>query len=211
MKMKQNFDFIIIYKPIVDFYKKYQNWILGIVSGCTLIIVLTIIVVVRLKQTQHRAWEKISVAQGYFYQKNFNEGYKFLDEVINNYRNTKYAGYAMYLKATTLYDNKDFVATKELCKKIIQLKKPKVVQPFAMYLLGQSYQNLAEFNSAIEVYNKIIKTFPNHFIVPKVYESLANVYLLVGDTENAKNVFDKMNILYPASYWSNIAQKNLTR
>jgi TolA-binding protein len=98
----------------------------------------------------------------------------------------------------------------DLISKILELKKIKSILPHTLYLLGQCYQNLNDFTNAINTYNNFISKYPNHFLTPRVYESLAITYELAGEKENARNVYDKLNILYPGSYWSNLAQQKLT-
>jgi tetratricopeptide (TPR) repeat protein len=201
-----------ILTPVIKFYNKYQNIILGVLGAIVLIIVFTIITITRLQQTQKRNWEKISLAQSYIYNKMYVEGFKLLDEIINTSKNSKYSAYAMYIKASFLtdeLDNSDYATAKDLCLKILELKKPKTLLPHTLYLLGQCYQNLGDFTNAVKTYNEFISKYPNHFLTPRVYESLAITYDLAGDKENVKNIYDKINILYPGSYWSSIAQKKL--
>jgi len=201
-----------ILKPAIELYNKYQNIVIGIAGGLVLIIVLSVLTITRLQQTQKRNWEKISIAQSYLHNKMYAEGFKLLDEIINSSKNSKYSAYAMYIKASFLtdeLDNSDYRVAKDLCLKILEINKPKSIIPHTLYLLGQCYQNLGDFTNAINTYNNFISKYSNHFLTPRVYESLAITYELADDKENVRNIYDKMNILYPGSYWSNLAQQKL--
>ncbi len=198
-----------ILKPALELYNKYQNIIIGIVGGIVLVVILAIMTITRLQQTQKRNWEKIAIAQAYLHNKMYSEGFKLLDEIISSSKRAKYSTYAMYTKSTFLFENNDFATAKDLCLKILEVNKPKSIIPHTLYLLGQCYQNLGDSKNAISTYNIFISKYATHYLTPRVYESLAVTYELVGDKENARNVYDKMNILYPGSYWSNLAQQKL--
>lgn len=199
-----------VLQPLLNFYNKYQNIIIAIAGSLLLITVLAVITITRTNQIQKRNWEKIAMAQAYLYQKMYNEGFKLLDEIISTSKNSQYTSYALYTKATFLINNGDFATGKELCTKILEIKKSKSLIPHTLYLLGLCYQNLADTKNAIGTYNDFISKYPSHYLTPRVYESLALVYQSIGDIENAKNTYDKLNILYPGSYWSALAQKKLS-
>lgn len=198
-------------KLVVEFYNKYKNWIIGITSSVGIVTLLIIIFFVRMKQTKEYVQNQIVISESYLYQKNFVEAYKILDNIITHYKKTKYAGYAMYLKAKSLYDNQDFESSIKLCTEILKFKKPKSVVVPTMYLLGQSYVAVNNYDDAIKVYNEIITNYPNHFYTARVYESLALCYELKGDTKSAKTIYEKMNLLYPGTYWSEIAQQKISK
>jgi TolA-binding protein len=199
----------IFLQIIKNFYEKYKNWIIGIGTGVIISVLLVVIMIYRIKQTKEYVSQRLLVAESYIYQKNFNEVYKILDEIINHYKNSKHAGYAMFLKANVLYDNKDFVQAKQVCIDFLKIKKPKSVVVPMMYILGQSYLALNDFDNAINVFNEITQKYVEHYYTPRVYESLTFCYELKGDTQSARSIYEKMNILYPNSYWSNIAQQKL--
>lgn len=207
--MKQQFNIEILLKPLKDFYLKYKNWIIAVTSTVGLVVLLLIIVVIRLHQTKQYVLQRLLTAEAYLYQKNFADGYKILDEIVNHYKNTKYAGYAMYLKANSLYENKDYISAKSLYENIIKINKPKSVIVPSMYMLGLCLMNLSSFDEAINWFNKIVQKYADSIYTPRVYEMLALCYEQTGDTQSAKSVYEKMNVLYPGSYWSTIAQKKL--
>jgi len=207
--MKQKLSGEIFLQLLKKFYERYKNWIIGIGTVLIISIVLAVIIVFRIKQTKEYVSQRIIIAESYIYQKNFNEAYKILDEIISHYKNSKYAGYAMYLKANALYDNNDFDKVKQICIDFLKLKKPKSVVVPMMYILGQSYVALNDLDNAIKVFSDITQKYVEHYYTPRVYESLAFCYELKGDTQSSKSIYEKMNILYPNSYWSNIAQQKL--
>ena len=214
MKEENNFDFetfldLIKNSKIKDFYEKYKNWIISVGFSLILISFLVIVVMMKLHQTKVRAEEKIAVAESYFYTGRFDDGMRLLDEIINTYKNTKYFSYAMYLKANFLYEHKNFEQAKKICLEILSFKKTKNIIVPTMYILAQCYQNLNNFDEAIKVFNDIVKEFPDHYLTPRVYESLGFCYELKGDLQKAKEVYERMNILYPGTYWASIAQQKL--
>jgi tetratricopeptide (TPR) repeat protein len=214
MKEENNFDFekildLIKNSKIKDFYEKYQNWIISVGFSLILISFLVIVVMMKLHQTKVRAEEKIAVAESYFYTGRFDDGMRLLDEIINTYKNTKYFSYAMYLKANSLYEHKNFEQAKKVCLEILSFKKTKNIIVPTMYILAQCYQNLNNFDEAIKVFNDIVKEFPDHYLTPRVYESLGFCYELKGDLQKAKEIYERMNILYPGTYWASIAQQKL--
>jgi len=196
---------------IKNFYKKYKNWIIGIASVLLITVLLAVIIIFRMKHAKEYVSQRLLFAESFLYQRNFNEANKILDEIINNYKNSKYAGYAMYLKANVLYDNKDFVQAKQVCIDFLKIRKPKYVVVPMLYILGHCYLALNDFDNAIEIFNEITQKYVEHFYTPRVYESLALCYELKGDFQSARNVYEKMNVLYPNSYWSEIAQQKLNK
>ena len=196
---------------IKNFYKKYKNWIIGIASVLLITVLLAVIIIFRMKHAKEYVSQRLLFAESFLYQRNFDEANKILDEIINNYKNSKYAGYAMYLKANVLYDNKDFVQAKQVCIDFLKIRKPKYVVVPMLYILGHCYLALNDFDNAIEIFNEITQKYVEHFYTPRVYESLALCYELKGDLQSARNVYEKMNVLYPNSYWSEIAQQKLNK
>ena len=207
--MKEKLDTEILLKPFKDFYFKYKNWILGVTVIVVLVVSLSVLTVVRLKQTRKYVFERISMAEGYLYQKNFTEGYKILDEIITRYKNSKYGGYAMYIKASYLYENGDYNSALQICKDILKIKKPKSVIVPASYMLGICYMSVKDYDNAIKVFKEITEKFADSFYTPRVYEVLAMCYEIVGNNSEALKIYEKMNTLYPNTYWSDLAQKKL--
>ncbi|MFN3550839.1 MAG: tetratricopeptide repeat protein, partial [Endomicrobiia bacterium] len=122
---------------------------------------------------------------------------------------SKYAGYALYLKANFLYEKGDFQQAKEVCLNFLNFKKPKTFILPMMYILAQCFLNLNNFDEAIKIYNEIIQKYPEHYLIARIYESLAICYELKGDIQSSKQIYERMNILYPGSYWAEIAQQKL--
>lgn len=209
--MEQKLSFEVFLEPLKNLFQKYKNLIISISTLVGVIIFVLVLILVRIKKADEYFNQKILLAENSFYSKKFEEGYKILDEIISNYKNTKYAAFAMYLKAVYLYDAKDFDTVKNLCLDILKIKKPKSIIVPTMYILGLSYFNLHNFNEAIKVFDEVIKKYPDHFYTPRIYETMAMCYEAVGDLQNAKAVYEKMNVLYPGSYWSNISQGKIVK
>ncbi|MCX7941002.1 MAG: tetratricopeptide repeat protein [Endomicrobia bacterium] len=210
-KYDQNIFVKEIFSKIFQFYNKHKNWIIGISATLGIIIAITIIFVIRTRQTREYVHQQIALSEGYLYRQNYVEAYKILDNIITHYKNTRYATYAMYLKANSLFENKEFNVAKDLCVQILKIRKPKTIITPSMYLLGQCYLALGNYEEAIKVFNEIIQNYANHFYSARVYESLAICYELKGDTTSAKSIYEKMNVLYPGSYWSQLAQQKISK
>ncbi len=202
-----------IYQRILDlikeFYEKYRNWILSISVVVGIIIFVSLATIIKIKQTKARAQEKIATVESLIYQNRKEDALKILDEIISGYKKPKYKGYAMYLKANFLYEEGNFQQAKEVCLNFLNLKKPKAFILPIMYILAQCYLSLNDFDEAIKIYNEIIQKYPEHYLTARVYESLAICYEFKGDIQNAKQIYERMNILYPGSYWSEISQQKL--
>ncbi|MEN3014254.1 MAG: tetratricopeptide repeat protein [Endomicrobiia bacterium] len=207
--MQQKIYFEVFLKPFKEFFQKYKNLIISISATISAVFLVVILLIVRSHKANEYFLQRITVAENSLYSKKFEEGYKVLDEIISTYKKTKYAAIAMYIKATYLYDSKDFETVKNLCLEILKIKKPKSIIVPTMYILGLCHFNLSNFNEAIKIFDEIIKKYPDHFYTPRIYETMALCYEAKGDQQNAKAIYEKMNILYPGSYWSNISQNKI--
>lgn len=157
-----------------------------------------------------RASDKLSMAQGSLSQGQTAQAIGMIDEVITKYPNTASAFQARLSKAEYLNSQKKYDEAQALVMPVIEGGNPKTIIPLALSILGTSQENAQKYKEAAETYNKFLDKYPDHFLAPKTYESLGRVYELINSPAEAKAVYEKLALLYPASAWSKRAQERIT-
>ncbi|MCX7957006.1 MAG: tetratricopeptide repeat protein [Endomicrobia bacterium] len=208
--MVKQIDYSLLLVPIQEFFKKHKNLLIIIFSSLAAVVFLVLIIVMRINKNRENFFQKITLAENYLYYKKTEDAFKILDELISLYGKSKFNSYAMYLKAVYLYEQKDFSKTLELCNRILEINKPKTLIVPTMYIKAMCNLNIGKIEDTINILNNIILKYPNHFYIPRVYESLLLCYELTGNKEKAKSIYEKINILYPGSYWSNLLQQKMS-
>lgn len=172
-----------------------------VVSALVLIFIIT-----NLRNLRRQAWERYSAGQNWVYANNPDNALNFFNEVINNYARTPAAIYALLSRGDLLYRQRKFPEATDSYKQCLGKDPPKMILPFVLSGLGVAQEDGKDFAGAITTYKQFISEFPDHYLAPKIYESLARVYELSLNPDAAKEVYEKIITMFPATLWSEKAR-----
>ena len=198
------------YKNFINFIKKNRNTIITVLCFCIGIILFVIFLNARLNILANDASDKLTIATNYIANNNIEQGFKIIDNIIEQYSNTTASYRARFMKATHLISEKQYEQAEVLLKYIIQNGKPKTVRPLAYPSLILIYEETGSIDRAIEYSNIFLNSYPDNYLVPSVMENLARFYKLTNKVEQANELYQKLKDTFPNSEYSVRAEQNLS-
>lgn len=194
---------------IIFWIKNNKQVFIGAASTVGIICFFAVFLFMRLNTMKTRSADKLSMAQGMIYQGQIDNGMKVLDEIISQYSRTESSFKARLLKAEYLILEKKYEEAEKAVFPVVLNGKPKNIIPLAAVVLGTIQEDRTKFTEAVQTYNSFLSKYSDHFLAPKVYESLGRVYEMLGSKQEAKNAYEKLSTLYPATGWAQRAQEKI--
>ena len=198
------------YDKILNFIKKNRNAVVTALCFVIGIILFVIFVNARLNILANDASDKLTIATNYIANNNIEQGFKIIDNIIDQYSNTTASYRARFMKATHLISEKQYEQAEVLLKYIIENGKPKTIKPLAYPSLILINEETGSIDRAIEYSNIFLNSYPDNYLVPSVMENLARFYKLTNKVEQANQLYQKIKDTFPNSEYFVRAEQNLS-
>lgn len=200
--------------PLQDWVKIALGWVVthrqtffSVVGTVVVALVVALFVMANFRSLKRQAWERYSAGQNWLNANNPDNAMNFFNEVINNYGRTPAATYSLLAKADMLYRQRKFGESIEVYRQCLAKDPPAIIFPFVLSGLAIAQEDNGDYTSAIETYRQFTLNNPDHLLAPKSYESLARVYELTRNVEAAKEIYEKIITMFPATFWAEKARQ----
>ncbi|MFC2090492.1 tol-pal system YbgF family protein [Bacteroidota bacterium] len=168
-----------------------------------------------LKPKNLEAASSMYIAERYFERDSFNlalNGYGtypgFLD-IIDEYKITKAAKLAKYYAGICYKELGDAESAIDYLSKFST--KDIMIGSAAGSSLGDAYSNLGEYNKAVKAYLEAADKYENEFTTPIILKKAGLVYEKMGDFEEAKEVYERLENSFPDTAEGREMQKYIGR
>ncbi len=112
---------------------------------------------------------------------------------------------ANMLKADILFQKKDYSGSRDAWEKAAKSKKSAYTASICYYNAAVCSENLNDLDKAVEFYELSLKS-KDFLLADHAYFSLGRVYETKGNTDKAKEAYNKVNEIHPDSRWAAVAK-----
>jgi tetratricopeptide (TPR) repeat protein len=188
--------------------RHWQQVLLALAVGLTAVL-LTALVSSRLQKAEEQAWEQLSYAMAQAAQGQRTGALSTLDNVLSIRRSGAPAVQALLLKSEVLLaeGKKDdaLAAAREALRQAPSDEYKALSEMSLAYTLDQT----GSADKALEEYLNFIAQNPDHFMVPRAHYQVGRLRAAKGEYAQAKETFEKLITLYPATVWARDAKAAL--
>lgn len=195
---------------ILNWIKNNRQTAIGIAMIIVLMIIISIAFYVNYSKNSQTAQKQLFIAQQVAYGGRIDAALKQLTDVENNFNSRPEADFAIYNKGDIFFDQGQFKEAAQEYNKVLQRKSNKDLLPYAAYSLAKSYQAMQDYDTAIVKLKDFISAWPEHFLCGQAYSSLAYIYQKKGDLASAKEINQKITVLFPQTDWAEEAKSRLS-
>ncbi|MBO7191747.1 MAG: tetratricopeptide repeat protein [Elusimicrobiaceae bacterium] len=194
---------------LVRFYKAHQSRVLIALAAVILVIVGVSVYVNHCKTLTESSWAAYYNAQLVLMQDE-QKGFKELDAVAENFKNTPAAEYAQLLKADILYSKENYAQAAEVYKKLVDSSN-ETVNTVAALSLAAALQATKDYNGSIAVAKNFIEKNSRSFALPQAYLTLAMSQELAGQKAAALENYKYLLENHTKTYFGTLAKDKISQ
>lgn len=152
------------------------------------------------------AWSKLAVATSYAYMGRVPEAIQQVEALEGEHAASPAAQYGLLLAGDVLYDKGDFPAAAASYRKVAERVSDANMKPLALAGLALSREAGGDCKNSEGDSRTFLDSYQDHYLAPQVHASMARCLVALGERDKAKATFERMEFLYPNSYWSEWAK-----
>ncbi len=198
-------------------FEKALEWInhnrqtaLGLIVLAAAAAVLILVFSYNASKTAQNAQKELFIAQQVAQGGRLDAGLKQLNEVENKYSSKPEADFAIYSKGDIYFAQGQYKEAAAEYEKILKRQNHRDLLPYAAYALAKTYQAMGDYDTAIIKLKDFIAAWSDHYLCGQAYISLAHIYSSKGDFNAAKEVYEKITVLFPDTGWAEQAKIKLS-
>jgi TolA-binding protein len=175
-----------------------------VTMGATLLVacLLTVLIVVRKRQADERAWQMFAVAQSQAMQGQTNQGIATLNDLIARFRSSAVLEQTYQLLGSLYMATGNPQSAVAAYEEGLKHTTNENNKPLLMISLAAAYEDQGNLAKAIETHNRFLKEYPDHFLVPRALLCLVRIQSINKNIEAARESYEKLLTLYPDSAWA---------
>jgi tetratricopeptide (TPR) repeat protein len=155
---------------------------------------------------KEEAWSKLAVATSYAYMGRGPEALKQVEALGSEHAASSASQYGMLLTGDLLYDQGNYPAAADSYRKVAERNADAHLLPLALAGLTLSLEAGGDCKTASGDSQRFLDSYQDHYLAPQVHASMARCLIALGERDRAKATFERMEFLYPNSYWSEWAK-----
>ena len=163
----------------------------------------------QMRQVRHRGWDMLSQAQILALNNRAQEAFNLLNEMEAVYSGNTIGDFAALQKANLLLRGGDYNQAIETYQKVALRRKTNALLHLAKLGAAKAYEAANMLDKAEQEYEGFLVSYGDHFSAAEAYEGLARVAETKGDSDKARDSFEKLRVLYPDTIWSKVAESKL--
>ncbi|MDE2291521.1 MAG: tetratricopeptide repeat protein [Elusimicrobia bacterium] len=163
---------------------------------------------VRRSQTREQSWTAFSAATAYAYNGQADAALNQVKALTEAYPSSSAAGYARLLAGDVLYEEGQYKKAEQAYQSAVDLPGNPAAEPLALSGLALSQEAAGECASAEATAQRFLDAHQDHFLAPQTHAVLARCLLADGKTAEAKTAFERIQVLYPNTYWETWAKSH---
>lgn len=182
--------------------------IAGVAVGVFLI---SSVFVIRRKEIATTNLTRLSQAQSFLGQRQYEQANQILSELANNAHNGEFVTTVAYHQGLSALGTGEFDKAATFFQKVIDQSGSSPLKPLALNNLAFSFEQMKKYDLASASYGRFMTDFGNHFLAPRVQLALGRSLLLSGKNEESTKALQQLIDLYPTSPWAENARSFLDK
>jgi len=160
----------------------------------------------RMQAENEDAWSKLAVATSYAYMGRGPEALKQIEALGNEHPTNSASQYGWLLTGDLMFDQARYTDAIKSYRKVIDMNAGGELHPLGLAGLTLSQEAGGDCKTAAGGSNQFLSTYKDHFLAPQVHASMVRCQLALGQPDQAKAALQRMEFLYPNSYWGQWAK-----
>lgn len=161
---------------------------------------------VRRNQVREEAWSSLAAATTYAYSGQTDAALGQVKAVAEAHSGTAAAGYARLLAGDVLFQQGKFKEAAQSYQELLDQPGNASATPMALSGLAMSQEGAGDCPAAASASQRFLDSHQDHYLAPQTHAVLARCLASQGKTEEAKSAFQRIEILYPGTYWETWAK-----
>jgi tetratricopeptide (TPR) repeat protein len=182
-----------------------QQTLWGALAAAALVLV-SVAVVLRRHQTREEAWSGLSAATAYAYSGQTDAALGQVKAVADAHAGTTAAAYARLLAGDILFQQGKFKEAAQAYQEILAQPGDAATPPLALSGLALAQEGSGDCPAAAASAQRFLDSHQDHYLAPQTHAVLARCLASQGKAEEAKAAFQRIEILYPGTYWETWAK-----
>ncbi len=174
--------------------------------GVVAVALMSVAFYTRTQAENEDAWSKLAVATSYAYMGRGPEALKQIEALGNEHPTNAAAQYGWLLTADLMYDQARYPDAIKYYRKVIDRNAGGELHPLGLAGLTLSQEAGGDCQASSTGSNQFLNNYKDHFLAPQVHASMVRCQLALGKPEQAKAALERMEFLYPNSYWAEWAK-----
>ncbi|PCI34836.1 MAG: hypothetical protein COB53_11575, partial [Elusimicrobia bacterium] len=175
---------------------------LGIVAAA----LLSVAFYSRSQAENEDAWSKLAVATSYAYMGRGAEALTQIQTLANEHPTNSAAHYGWLLTGDLMFDQKQYPEAEKAYRKVMNLTGGSEMQPLGLAGLTLTQEASGDCKTSVAGSSQFLNTYKDHFLAPQMHGSLVRCHTALGQTEQARSALERMEFLYPNTYWAQWAK-----
>ena len=202
--------------PLVTSTEKLVLWVrdnrdlaVGVGGTVLLVILLGAYFAVRYFQVRTQAWDKLALAEAYFYANRADMSLKAIGDMRQETPSAPAAQFGGLMEADILYRQGKFTDSAASYRAFLDSQPASKLAPLAQAGLASAQEAAGKGPEAVVSYRRFMEQFPDHFLAPEVQTGLARTLDSMGEKDQARTAYETVARLYPDTPWAAAAQERL--
>lgn len=208
-ELKRN-EIAVFVSKVVNYFIGHREQAYTFLAVAGSLIVLGIFFIFYYVRINAQALERLSIAQSYTFRNSPEQALPVTDDILKNFSYSRYIPDTLFIRGEILYQLQKFSEAEEIYKRFLKKYPKKKFAPFVLASLGNVLEEEGKYDEALATFQKFLNEYGDHFLAGDIFYSEARIYELLKQSQKAKEVYEKIILLFPDSYWKNLAEKRLT-
>ncbi|TBR23124.1 tetratricopeptide repeat protein [bacterium] len=174
--------------------------------GAAAVVLVAVAFVFRRHQAREDAWSSLAAATAYAYSGQTDAALGQVKAVAEAHGGTAAAGYARLLAGDVLFQQGKFKEAGQSYQELLAQPGDAAAAPMALSGLALAQEGAGDCPAAAASAQKFLDAHQDHYLAPQTHAVLARCLAAQGKTEDAKAAFQRIEILYPGTYWESWAK-----
>ncbi len=153
--------------------------------------------------------EQLSMAQSYVFRNTPQQALPITEKILKNFSYSRYIPDAIYLQGEIFYQLQKYPEAEQSYQKFLKKYGSKPMSPLSLAGLGHAQEEQGKYQEALASYQKFLDKHGENFLAGDMFQSEARVYELLNQPQKAKEVYEKIVLLFQDPYWKSFAEKRL--
>ncbi|HBL16759.1 MAG: hypothetical protein A2X36_00340 [Elusimicrobia bacterium GWA2_69_24] len=157
--------------------------------------------------TKEETWSRFGIAQSYAYAGQTATALDQIKTLNEQYPGSPAAGFGTLLSADIFFQQKNYEEALKTYQSIAQdPAAQKAVLPLARAGITLTLEAKGDSKAAAESAQSYLDQHQDHFLAPQVHAALARCLAAAGDKDKSRATFERIEFLYPNTYWADWAK-----
>lgn len=174
--------------------------------GAAVLVLAVAAFFIRRHQTREEAWANLAAATTYAYSGQTDAALGQVKSLADAHGGSAAAGYARLLAGDIHFQQGRFKEAVQAYAELLEQPGNAASVPMALSGLALSQEGAGDCPAAASSAQRFLDSHQDHYLAPQTHAVLARCLASQGKTEEAKAAFQRVEILYPGTYWESWAK-----